>query len=187
MIVEPLEIPEVLLIKPRVFSDDRGQFFEAWRESAYAAHGIGPFVQDNISVSKRGVLRGMHFQNPHAQGKLVGALRGRIFDVAVDIRRGSPTFGKWVGADLNEENRWQLYIPAGFAHGFQTLSDGVIFSYKCTDRYAPEAERTVRWDDPEVDIRWPERPSIVASKDANAPTLGEMSDEALPRYAPATG
>jgi dTDP-4-dehydrorhamnose 3,5-epimerase len=183
MIVEPLEIPGVLLVKPRVFSDERGQFFEAWKESAYLSHGIGPFVQDNVSFSKKGVLRGLHFQHPEGQGKLVSALRGRIFDVAVDVRRGSPTFGRWVGAELSDENRWQLWIPVGFAHGFQVLSDEqVLVSYKCTNGWAPAAERTIRWNDPGVAIRWPEQPSTIAPKDANAPTLNDLSPDVLPEY-----
>src|SRR4051812_31403185 len=147
MMVEPTGIPEVLLVKPRVHRDDRGAFLETWREQAYTAQGMGVFVQDNLSISKRGVLRGLHFQEPNAQGKLVSAIRGRIYDVAVDVRVGSPTFGRWIGVSLDEENRWQLYIPAGFAHGFQALNDGVVFSYKCTDYYTPAAERTVLWND----------------------------------------
>jgi dTDP-4-dehydrorhamnose 3,5-epimerase len=183
MNVEPLEIADVLLVKPRLFSDARGHFFEAWKESAYASHGIGPFVQDNVSVSRRGVLRGMHFQNPHGQGKLVSALRGRIFDVAVDVRRGSPTFGKWVGAELSEANCWQLWIPSGFAHGFQVLSDeDVLVSYKCTDGYAPGAEHSVRWDDPALAIAWPATPTTVAAKDSAAPTLAEIPPAHLPHY-----
>ncbi|MDQ6636129.1 MAG: dTDP-4-dehydrorhamnose 3,5-epimerase, partial [Gemmatimonadota bacterium] len=121
MIVEPLAIPDVLLLKPRVLRDDRGHFLETWRASTYAALGAGPFVQDNVSVSRRGVLRGLHLQHPEGQGKLVNALRGRVFDVAVDVRLGSPTFGKWVGAELSDENGFQIYLPSGFAHGFLTL------------------------------------------------------------------
>jgi dTDP-4-dehydrorhamnose 3,5-epimerase len=183
MNIEPLSLPELLLIKPRVFRDDRGEFLETWREREYAATGIGPFVQDNVSVSKKGVVRGLHLQEPRPQGKLVSALRGRIFDVAVDVRIGSPTFGKWVGVALTDENHWQLFIPAGFAHGFQALSDGVVFSYKCTDYYMPDAECTIRWNDPAVGIDWPIRDASVAPKDGAAPTLAEIPRERLPVYA----
>jgi dTDP-4-dehydrorhamnose 3,5-epimerase len=146
----------VLLIEPRVFQDPRGAFFEAFNARRYADAGIpGPFVQDNISVSARGVLRGLHFQHPFAQGKLVQVLRGAVFDVAVDIRRGSPTFGRWFGQYLSSENRLQLFIPAGFAHGFLSLCDDTLFTYKCTERFHPEAERTIRWDDPAIGIAWP--------------------------------
>jgi dTDP-4-dehydrorhamnose 3,5-epimerase len=186
MNVEALSIPDVLLIKPRVFTDDRGHFFEAWKESAYAAHGIGPFVQDNVSFSRKGVLRGLHFQNPHGQGKLVSALRGRIFDVAVDVRTGSSSFGKWVGAELSESNRCQLWIPPGFAHGFQVLSDQeVLVSYKCTEGYAPGAEHTIRWNDPDIAITWPETPLTIAPKDAGAPSLAQIARDRLPTYAAA--
>jgi dTDP-4-dehydrorhamnose 3,5-epimerase len=182
VIVESTPLPGVLLVKPKVFRDDRGQFLESWRESAYAEHGMTGFVQDNISVSRRGVLRGMHLQNPQGQGKLVSALRGRIFDVALDTRHGSPTFGRWFGVELTDENRWQLYIPVGFAHGFQALTDDVVFSYKCTDYYAPLAERTVRWNDPEVAITWPIPEAILAPKDEGALKLSEIPRELLPAY-----
>lgn len=187
MNVEHLVLPEVLLIKPRSFRDERGHFLETWREAEYQQHGIGPFVQDNVSVSRRGVLRGLHFQYPREQAKLVCTLRGRIFDVAVDVRVGSPTFGKWVGVELSDDNCWQLYIPAGFAHGFAALSDDVVFTYKCSDYYAPEAERTIRWDDPALGINWPLSSPIVAAKDAGAPLLGDLAKKALPLYRPADG
>jgi dTDP-4-dehydrorhamnose 3,5-epimerase len=184
---ERLELPEVLLIEPRVFRDDRGHFLETWRESAYREHGIGPFLQDNVSVSRRGVVRGLHFQDPHGQGKLVTALRGRIFDVAVDVRVGSPTFGRWVGRELSDENGLQLFIPVGFAHGFQALTDDVVFSYKCTDYYAPNAERTVKWSDPAVGIEWPATVTSIAPKDSVAPMLAEIPQSLLPRYQPVRG
>lgn len=184
MIVESLAIAEVLLIKPRVFRDDRGHFLETWRASAYDAHRIGPFVQDNVSVSRRNVLRGLHFQQPSGQGKLVNAIRGRVFDVAVDVRVDSPSFGQWIGAELSDENGCQLYIPSGFAHGFVTLSDEAVVSYKCTAYYAPETERTVRWDDPAIGIAWPCDAPVLASKDASAPTLSEIPAELLPAYRP---
>jgi len=180
--VEPLALPEVLLVKPRVFRDDRGRLIETWRASLYAAHGIGPFVQDNASSSRKGVLRGLHFQHPHGQGKLASALRGEVFDVAVDVRVGSPTFGRWTSVILSEENGWQVYIPPGFAHGFLTLSDDVVFSYKCTEYYTPEAERSVRWSDPALAIEWPVENPILAAKDAAAPLLGDLPAAALPEY-----
>lgn len=182
MIVERLAIFDVLLIKPRVFADDRGRFLETWRASAYAVHGIGPFVQDNVSVSRRNVLRGLHFQQPNGQGKLVNTLHGRVFDVAIDVRVGSPTFGKWVSAELSSANGHQLYIPAGFAHGFVTLSDDAVFSYKCTAYYAPAAERSIRWDDPLIAVAWPCEMPILAPKDATAPTLAEIPRDQLPVY-----
>ena len=182
MIVERLSIPDVLLIKPRVLRDPRGHFVEMWRASAYEMHGVGPFVQDNVSVSRRNVLRGLHFQHPGGQGKLVNTLRGRVLDIALDVRSGSPTFGKWVGAELSDENGFQLYIPSGFAHGFVTLSDEAVFSYKCTNYYAPETERTVRWDDPVIAVEWSCDTPILAPKDAAAPTLAEIPRELLPVY-----
>lgn len=187
MNIETLALPEVLLVKPRIFHDDRGHFVETWRDSTYGHMGIGPFVQDNVSVSRKGVLRGLHFQHPHGQAKLVCTLRGRIFDVAVDVRLGSPTFGQWVSAELSDENGWQLYIPAGFAHGFVALTDNVVFTYKCSDYYAPGAERTARWDDPVIGVAWPERSPIIAPKDANAPLLAELGKDALPAYQPLRG
>ena len=182
MIVEPTDLPGVLLIKPKVFRDDRGQFLESWRASPYADHGMHGFVQDNISVSRRGVIRGLHFQHPQGQGKLVSAVSGRIFDVAVDARVGSPHFGKWIGLELDDASRWQLYIPAGFAHGFQALTDDAIFSYKCTDYYAPGSERTIRWDDPTVNVSWPILDAILTSRDAAAPTLAEIPKDLLPSF-----
>jgi dTDP-4-dehydrorhamnose 3,5-epimerase len=180
--VEPLALPEVLLIKPRVFRDERGRLLETWRASAYHEHGIGPFVQDNVSVSRKGVLRGLHLQHPHSQGKLVSTLRGEVFDVAVDVRVGSPTFGRWAGVVLSDENGWQMYIPAGFAHGFFTLSDDVVFSYKCTEYYAPEAELCIRWSDPTIAIAWPTENPILAPRDAGAPLLSDVPAHALPEY-----
>lgn len=182
MNVEPLELPDVRLIKPRVFRDERGAFLETWRDSSYGAHGLGPFVQDNVSLSRAGVVRGLHFQEPHGQAKLVSVLHGRIFDVVVDVRVGSPTFRRWVSVELSGDNCWQVYIPLGFAHGFQALTDNVIFSYKCTEYYAPAAEWTVRWDDPAIGIPWPMPGAILADKDADAPFLDELSPETLPQY-----
>ena len=151
-----LEIPDLVLVKPKVFGDARGFFFESWEARKFAAGGIDArFVQDNYSRSVQGTLRGLHYQLPQPQGKLVRVTQGEVFDVAVDIRRSSPTFGKWVGTMLSGENKHQLWIPAGFAHGFYVLSESAEFFYKCTDFYAPEYERTLRWDDPAIGIAWP--------------------------------
>lgn len=156
MKVTPLDIPEVKLIEPRVFGDERGFFLETWNEQAFREAGLDlGFVQDNWSRSARGVLRGLHYQLEHTQGKLVRCVDGKVFDVAVDIRRSSPTFGKWVGAMLSAENKHALWVPPGFAHGFLTLSETADFQYKCTDIYHPDSERTIRWDDPQVGIDWP--------------------------------
>jgi dTDP-4-dehydrorhamnose 3,5-epimerase len=182
MNVEPLAIPGLLLIKPRVLRDDRGHFLEAWRAEAYAKYGIGPFVQDNVSTSRRGVIRGLHLQHPRDQGKLISVLHGRAFDVAVDVRRGSPTRGKWVGTELSDENAWQLYIPPGFAHGFQALSETVVFTYKCTDTHAPHAERVIRWNDPAIGISWPLADPVLAERDRSAPLLADIPAELMPAY-----
>jgi dTDP-4-dehydrorhamnose 3,5-epimerase len=179
--VTPTAIPGVLVIEPRSFEDARGAFVETWRLERYReAVTPLPFVQDNVSVSRRGVVRGLHFQHPHGQGKLVGVLAGAAWDVAVDVRCGSPTFGGWVAEELTEANRRQLWIPAGFAHGFQALSDGVVFHYKCTDTYHPECERTVLWSDPALAIPWPISAAVVAPKDAAAPSLADFPPEHLP-------
>jgi len=181
--VTPTAIPEVLLIEPRGFEDARGAFVETWQLARYS-EAVTPltFVQDNVSVSRRGVVRGLHFQHPHGQGKLVMVLAGAAWDVAVDVRRGSPSFGRWVAEELTEGNRRQLWIPAGFAHGFQALSDGVVFHYKCTDTYHPECERTVLWSDPALAIPWPVADAVVAAKDAAAPLLADLPPEHLPSY-----
>lgn len=156
MHVNSLAIPDVKLVTPTVYGDERGFFLETWSAAEGRAHGIDvEFVQDNWSRSTRGVLRGLHYQVEHTQGKLVRVVAGEVFDVAVDVRRSSPTFGKWVGQILSEENKLALWIPPGFAHGFLTLSDEADFQYKCSDVYHPESEQTVRWDDPSVDIDWP--------------------------------
>ncbi|WP_426809317.1 dTDP-4-dehydrorhamnose 3,5-epimerase [Pseudomonas sp. WOUb67] len=158
MLAEPLAIPDVLLLTPKVFGDDRGFFYESFNARVFneVAGLQADFVQDNHSRSTKGVLRGLHYQLPsHAQGKLVRVVQGEVFDVAVDIRRASPTFGKWVGAVLSAENKRQLWIPAGFAHGFVTLSDTAEFLYKTTDFYSPQYERCIAWDDPAIGIEWP--------------------------------
>jgi dTDP-4-dehydrorhamnose 3,5-epimerase len=152
----PTDIPDVVVIEPVVYQDARGFFLESWHEARYAQAGIRlPFVQDNHSRSVCGTLRGLHYQSPRPQGKLVRAASGEIFDVAVDLRRSSPTFGRWVGVTLSDENRRQLWVPPGFAHGFYVTSESADIIYKCTDYYAPEHDRTLRWDDPDVGVAWP--------------------------------
>jgi len=169
MKVTPLKIPDVILIEPQVFEDERGFFFESFNQRRFE-EAIGrsvTFVQDNHSRSVRGVLRGLHYQiPPHAQGKLVRVTLGEVFDVAVDIRKDSPTFGQWVGEYLSADNRRQLWIPEGFAHGFYVTSEMAEFQYKCTDYYAPECERCIRWDDPILAIEWPtDRNPLISEKD----------------------
>ncbi|MCY1042976.1 dTDP-4-dehydrorhamnose 3,5-epimerase [Corallococcus sp. bb12-1] len=172
MKVTPLELPEVLLVEPKVFGDDRGFFLESYHAKRYADAGItGPFVQDNLSRSLKGTLRGLHFQEPNVQGKLVQCLSGAVWDVAVDVRRGSPTFGRWVAAELSFENKRQLWVPPGFAHGFCVLSDSADFFYKCTALYSPETERSVLWNDPDLAIPWPVSAPLLSGKDQQAPRL----------------
>jgi dTDP-4-dehydrorhamnose 3,5-epimerase len=172
--VTPTEIPGVLVLEPRVFADDRGSFFESFNARAFA-EAVGwevAFVQDNQSTSRRHVLRGLHYQEPHPQGKLVRALAGTIFDVAADIRPGSPTFGRWVGMELSAENRRQLWVPEGLAHGFLVLSESADVLYKTTDFYAPGCEKCLRWDDPTLAIQWPlAAPPVLSPRDAAAPLL----------------
>jgi dTDP-4-dehydrorhamnose 3,5-epimerase len=166
--ITPTELPDVLLIEPRVFSDDRGFFFESWNRRALAAAGLdAEFVQDNHSRSARNVLRGLHYQIEHAQGKLVRVCAGEVFDVAVDIRKRSPTFGRWTGAMLSAQNKHMLWIPPGYAHGFLVLSEAAEFLYKTTDYWYPEHERTLLWSDPALSIAWPlDGEPVVAAKDA---------------------
>jgi dTDP-4-dehydrorhamnose 3,5-epimerase len=180
--VSPTGLPGVVLVEPQVFEDARGFFLETYHREKYAAAGItAAFVQDNHSHSAHRTLRGLHAQRSRAQGKLVRAVRGEMFDVAVDIRVGSPSFGRWTGATLSGANFRQLYIPPGFAHGFCVLSDEVDVEYKCTDLYVPGDEITVAWNDPEIGIDWPVREPILSAKDRNAPRLSELRDR-LPRY-----
>jgi dTDP-4-dehydrorhamnose 3,5-epimerase len=169
---EPTAIPDVILVRPRVFGDARGFFFESWEERKFAAAGCdAKFVQDNHSRSTKHTLRGLHYQIQHAQGKLVRVVAGTVFDVAVDIRRSSPTFGRWVSVTLSDENHHMLWIPAGFAHGFLVLSDLADLVYRCTDFYFPTHERAILWNDPDLDIEWPlasgEAP-VLSAKDAVA-------------------
>lgn len=177
------KLPGVLIIEPDVFGDARGYFMETWQQARYAQAGLpGNFIQDNLSFSTRGVLRGLHFQNPNAQGKLVFVLHGEVFDVAVDIRAGSPTFGQWVGVTLSSENKRQLYIPEGFAHGFCVISETAIFAYKCTDFYNPAAEGGIIWNDPDIGIDWPIERPVLSQKDSVYPRLKNIPREHLPRY-----
>ena len=173
----PTAIPEVILIEPRVFGDSRGFFMETYQQQDFADAGIDfEFVQDNHSRSMQGTLRGLHYQINHTQGKVVRAVVGEIFDVAVDLRRSSPTFGKWVGYNLSAENKQQLWIPPGFGHGFYTLSDWAEVVYKATDFYSPPDERSIVWNDPDIDIDWPaltKEKLIISPKDAQGATLKE--------------
>jgi dTDP-4-dehydrorhamnose 3,5-epimerase len=174
---EPTRLPEVVLIKPRVFGDARGFFFETWQQEKFAAAGIAmSFVQDNHSHSTQHTLRGLHFQIQQPQGKLVRVTRGEVFDVAVDIRRSSPRFGEWVGVILNDTNHHMLWVPSGFAHGYLALSEEIDFLYKCTDYYAPQHERAIRWNDSQLGVRWPLPAGvapILSGKDAVASLFKE--------------
>jgi dTDP-4-dehydrorhamnose 3,5-epimerase len=190
MDIQSLGIPEVKLIAPKVFGDDRGFFQQLHHSDQYRAAGIDcPFVQDNWSRSCRGTLRGLHYQLAHGQDKLVFVIRGEVFDVAVDIRRGSPTFGQWAGSILSEDNHRQLFIPKGFAHGFCVLSESADFMYKCSDLFAPGDEYGIRWDDPDIGIEWPDiaGEAILSAKDAQAPYLKEMPRDQLPALYAETG
>jgi dTDP-4-dehydrorhamnose 3,5-epimerase len=183
MQVRPTAIPDVVLVEPQVFGDARGFFFESFNQRKFEA-AIGrpaPFVQDNHSRSGRNVLRGLHYQLPHPQGKLVRVVVGEVFDVAVDLRRGSPTFRRWVGEVLSAENKRQMWVPEGFAHGFLVLSDAAEFLYKTTDYYHPEADHCIRWDDPDLAIAWPLAGAtpVVAAKDAAG---GRLADAPLYGY-----
>ena len=175
------ELPEVIIIEPKLFGDQRGFFVETYQFPRYVEHGVSrPFIQDNMSRSVYGVLRGLHLQNPLTQGKLVTALRGKVLDVAVDVRIGSPNFGRHVAVELSEVNKRQLWVPRGFAHGFVVLSETADFFYKCDDLYSPKDEVSIRWDDPAIGIDWGvEKPSLSA-KDANAPLLSDVKN--LPVY-----
>jgi len=185
--IVPTELPEVLLVEPTVHRDDRGFFLETWHAEKYAAAGIpARFVQDNHSRSRRGTLRGLHAQLARPQGKLVRASMGEIYDVAVDIRAGSPRFGRSVGFVLSAENFRQLWIPEGFAHGFCVLSEEAEMQYKCTDLYDPTSEITVAWDDPALGIAWPIAEPLLSAKDRQGRRLAAFGEAELPRY-PAGG
>lgn len=176
-------ITDVKIIEPKRFGDQRGYFFESWHHEKYKNIGIvSRFVQDNCSMSRRGTIRGLHYQLRYPQAKLVQVLKGSVYDVAVDIRVGSPTFGRWVGVELSEENGRQIYIPEGFAHGFCVMSDEAIFSYKCSDYYMPADEGGILWSDTAIGIEWPNTASVLSEKDQLYPCLADISDSSLPRY-----
>lgn len=173
----------VLVLEPDVFSDERGYFLETWNRTRYESVGIpGSFVQDNISFSKKGILRGLHFQYPQPQGKLVQVLSGQVVDIAVDIRQGSPTFGQWISEELSDENHKQMYIPPGFAHGYCVTSETAVFSYKCTDFYNPKTERGVIWNDPDLKIDWPIAEPILSPRDMGYSRLKDFRPEDLPQF-----
>lgn len=167
----------IVIVKPRIFADDRGYFFESYNRNTMEKMGIvGEFTQDNQSLSQKGVVRGLHFQAPpHSQGKLVRVIQGRVLDVAVDIRKGSPTYGQHFASELSADNQLQMWIPPGFAHGFATLEDNTIFSYKCTDTYHPECEGGLLWNDPDLDINWRVDHPTLSAKDTILPTLQEFN------------
>ncbi|MGY0634022.1 dTDP-4-dehydrorhamnose 3,5-epimerase [Luteimonas sp. A478] len=176
-------LPGCLVIEPKVFGDDRGFFMESWNRDRYAASGVGPeFVQSNLSRSARGVLRGLHYQWPNPQGKLVSVLEGEVYDVAVDIRRGSPHFGQWTAVVLSAENKRQFWIPEGFAHGFVVTSETALFTYLCTAPYDADADAGIAWDDPAIGIDWPVANPSLSAKDAKAPRLAEVASARLPVY-----
>ncbi|MBA2753877.1 MAG: dTDP-4-dehydrorhamnose 3,5-epimerase [Chloroflexia bacterium] len=176
------DLPGVLILEPAIFADARGSFLETWNEETYAAAGLPRrWVQDNLSSSAHGVLRGLHYQEPRPQGKLVWVVSGEVFDVAVDIRAGSPMFGRWTGVTLSGENRRQFWVPEGFAHGFVVTGPHALFAYKCTDRYDRAAEGSLRWDDPTIGIDWPVANPTLSDKDAAAPLLAEIDADRLPR------
>jgi len=181
MNVTPLGSAGVLLFEPKVFGDSRGYFQESWNSKAYREAGIEHnFVQSNMSKSVKGVLRGLHFQHPHDQGKLVLCPVGAVFDVAVDIRVGSPTFGHWWGAELTESNHHQLWVPPGFAHGFEVLSSDALFMYFCTEYYHPETEASILWNDPDIGIHWKSANPTLSGKDATATRLSDLPKDRLP-------
>lgn len=183
MILNTTPLEGVVLIEPPVHGDERGFFMESWRSTSYQKAGLPPLMhQSNYSRSRRGILRGLHYQHPQPQGKLVSVLEGEIFDVAVDIRLGSPTFGQWTGATLSAENHKQLYIPEDFAHGFCVTSDTALVHYMCTSEFAAEFDAAIAWNDPDIGIDWPITDCTVSAKDAAAPGLLSISNARLPQY-----
>ena len=183
MNVKETKLSGVLILEPDVFSDERGFFLETWNSTRYESIGIhGPFVQDNVSFSKKEVLRGLHFQYPQSQGKLIQVLSGQVIDVVVDIRLGSPTFGHWISEVLSKANHRQMYIPPGFAHGYCVKSETALFSYKCTDFYNPKTESGVIWNDADLNIDWPIKEPVLSPKDANYPRLKDIRPEKLPHF-----
>jgi dTDP-4-dehydrorhamnose 3,5-epimerase len=178
-------IPGLVVVEPAVYGDARGFFMETWNASRYREAGLpGRFVQSNLSRSGSGVIRGLHYQYPEPQGKLVSVLEGRAFDVAVDIRRDSPSFGQWAGVELSAENHRQLYVPEGFAHGFCVLGETALLSYLCTAEYRAEYDAAIAWDDPDIGIRWPIGNGKLSARDASAPRLASIDPDALPRLLP---
>jgi dTDP-4-dehydrorhamnose 3,5-epimerase len=183
MKVTPLEIPEILLVEPKVLGDARGYFVETFQAERYAEVGIRErFVQDNLSLSCRGTLRGLHLQHPRGQGKLVYVVEGEVFDAAVDVRVGSPSFGKWAGMRLSSRDHRQMYIPPGFAHGFCVVSEHALFAYKCTDVYLPQQELGVAWNDPALAIPWPISQPIISEKDQHFLPLAAIDPARLPQW-----
>jgi len=183
MKVLPTELDGVLIIEPRVFGDQRGYFMESFQRQRYGDAGVGTeFVQDNISFSVRNTLRGLHFQHPNAQAKLVQVLQGEIYDVAVDVRQGSPTFGRWTGVVLSADNQRQFFLPEGFAHGFCVMSATALFMYKCSAYYSPEDEAGICWNDPDLRIPWPVQEPILSERDRGFPPLRGVNSQRLPVY-----
>lgn len=179
------KLPGCVVIEPRVFGDERGFFYESFNRDRLAEHGLEPnFVQGNVSSSTQGVLRGLHYQWPNPQGKYVSVVEGEVWDVAVDIRRGSPTFGEWTAVVLSADNKRHFWVPEGFAHGFAVLSERAVFSYLCTATYDAQADAAVRWDDPALAIDWPVQTPSLSDKDARAPLLADIAPERLPLYVP---
>lgn len=177
------DLPGCLVLEPRVFGDERGFFYESFNRDKFADIGLAPeFVQGNVSSSARGVLRGLHYQWPKPQGKLVSVLEGEVWDVAVDIRRGSPTFGRWAAAILSAQNKRHFWIPEGFAHGFVTLSERALFTYLCTATYDGEADAAIRWDDADLAIDWPVAEPLLSGKDGKAPFLAAVPGDRMPTY-----
>jgi dTDP-4-dehydrorhamnose 3,5-epimerase len=176
-------LPGVIVVEPRVHQDSRGFFFESFHQAKYEEAGIkAQFVQTNVSRSAKGVLRGLHYQWPHPQGKLVSVSEGEVYDVAVDIRRGSPTFGQWMGVMLTADNHRHLWIPEGFAHGFCVLSDFATFTYQCTTLYDPVADASIRWNDQQISVDWPISQPLISDKDAKAPYLADVPADRLPTF-----
>lgn len=183
MKITETKISGLVIIEPQVFGDERGFFLETYHAQRYKAAGITEeFVQDNLSLSRRGILRGLHFQKPMEQGKLVQVLQGEVFDVAVDIRVGSPTFGQWEAVTLSADNKKQFYVPPGFAHGFVVTSDVALFCYKCTELYNPAGECSIAWNDPDLNIPWPVKTPLLSSKDQSGILLKDLKPEQLPDY-----
>ncbi|HKQ68578.1 MAG TPA: dTDP-4-dehydrorhamnose 3,5-epimerase [Polyangiaceae bacterium] len=183
MEVSRTQLPGVIVLTPKVFTDERGFFAEVWHQARYLDAGIREtFVQENVSRSARNVIRGLHFQNPRAQAKFVSVLEGEVYDVAVDIRVGSPTFGRATGVVLSAENHRQVYIPAGFAHGFCVTSESALFAYKCSDYYAPQSEWGIAWNDPDLEIDWPVASPVISEKDQTHPRLRQIERSKLPLY-----